>query len=178
MAELRTLARPYARAAFKYALNADNLAGWEQMLATLAGVSQHQKIRDAIDTPGLSAQEQARIIIDVCADDLDQPVQNFVEVLADKKRLPLLPELYQMFRALKTQQEQEVDVELTTAFALDDSAEEQISQALTKKLSRKINLHSSVDQSLLAGAIIKAGDLVIDGSVRGRLEKLSRAINS
>lgn len=178
MAELSTLARPYAQAAFKYALEAQDLAGWSPQLATLARVSRHEKLRDLIDSPVYSADEQARILNDVCGDELTQPVRNFVQLLAQNKRLSLLPEIHRLFGDLKTAQEQAVDVELTTAIALDEAAEQKLVQSLSEKLARKVNIHTVVDQRLLAGVIIKAGDLVIDGSVRGRLEKLAKAINS
>jgi F-type H+-transporting ATPase subunit delta len=99
-------------------------------------------------------------------------------LLAQNKRLSLLPEIYQLFDALKTAQEQAVDVELTTAIALDEASQTNLAQALSTKLARKVNVQTVVDQHLLAGVIIKAGDLVIDGSMRGRLEKLAKAINS
>lgn len=178
MAELSTVARPYAQAAFKYARDNGDLAGWSQQLATLVGVSQHEKLRGIIDSAAYSGTEQANTVNDLCGDELSQPVRNFVQLLAQNKRLSLLPEIHRLFGELKTAQEQAVDVELTTAIALDEAAEQKIVQSLGEKLARKVNLHTVVDQRLLAGVVIKAGDLVIDGSVRGRLEKLARAINS
>lgn len=178
MAELSTLARPYARAAFQFALSDDQIPVWYQQLSLLLAVVQHDKVRASISSPDLSGSDQANIITDVCADELNEPVGNFVKLLAQNKRLPLLPEIVQQFAQLKTEHEQAVDVELTTAIALDKEIQEKLAESLAKKLARKINIHTVVDPSLLAGAIIKSGDMVIDGSVRGRLEKLSRAINS
>jgi F-type H+-transporting ATPase subunit delta len=178
VAELTTLARPYAKAAFQYALEAKDLAGWDAQLATAAAASRYGVMQKKITTPSLSAQQQAQLLIDACGDELSAPVRNFIVLLAQNKRLLLLPEIYQLFDALKTAQEQAVDVELTTAIALDDASQANLAQALSNKLARKVNVQTVVDQHLLAGVIIKAGDLVIDGSMRGRLEKLAKAINS
>src|SRR5690606_7452017 len=145
---------------------------WAKQLAILAGVSQYGAMESIISLPSSSAQQQAQALTDVCGDELTDPVRNFVQLLAQNKRLSLLPEVYQLFDTLKSLHEQAVDVNLITAFALEDSSQEQLAQALSKKLARKVNVQSQVDKSLLAGVIIKAGDLVIDGSMRGRLEKL------
>lgn len=178
MAELTTLARPYAKAAFQYALEAKDLAGWSKQLATVAAASRYGVMQSKIATPSLSAQQQAQLLIDVCGKELSSSVHNFIVLLAQNKRLLLLPQIYQMFDELKTAAEQAVDVELTTAIALDDESQTNLAKALSTKLARKVNVQTVVDQHLLAGVIIKAGDLVIDGSMRGRLEKLAKAINS
>jgi len=178
VAELTTLARPYAKAAFQYALEAKDLAGWGKQLATLAAASRYGAMPKQIASPSLSAQQQSKLLIDACGDELTPPVRNFILLLAQNKRLRLLPEIFQLFDALKTAQEQAVDVELTTAVALDDASQAKLAEVLGKKLARKVNVQAVVDQQLLAGVIIKAGDLVIDGSMRGRLEKLAKAINS
>lgn len=178
MAELITLARPYAKAAFQYALEAKDLAGWGKQLNIAAAASRYGVMQKKIAAPSLSAQQQAQLLIDACGDELSSSVRNFIVLLAQNKRLLLLPEIFQLFDALKTSAEQAVDVELTTAIALDEASQTNLAQALSTKLARKVNVQTIVDQHLLAGVIIKAGDLVIDGSMRGRLEKLAKAINS
>lgn len=178
MAELTTLARPYAKAAFGHARGTNDLAGWAKQLRLLANVSAHEVIGKVIGSPAASPEQQAQVVIDVCGDELSGPVQNFVRLLAENKRLALLPQVLTLFEAFKSAEEQAVDIELTTAFALDDASEKKLVDALSAKLARKVKVNSVVDQQLLAGAIIKAGDLVIDGSMRGRLEKLAKAINS
>lgn len=178
MAELTTLARPYAKGAFKYALDADELSGWGIQLALLAAVIGNDKLARLISSPALTTTEQAKVLTDVCGDELSQPVKHFVELLAENKRLRLLPEIGQLFDALKTQHEQAVDVELITAMELDNTVEEKLARALADKLARKVNVKTLVDDRLMAGVIIKAGDMVIDGSMRGRLEKLAKAMNT
>ncbi len=178
MAELTTIARPYAKAAFQYALDAQDLSGWARQLATLAGASQYGAMVEVIASPSRSAEQQAKTLIDACGDELSEPVRNYVQLLAQNKRLILLPEIHELFEALKHLQEQSVEVELTTAFELADADQENLAKALEQKLKRKVSVRAEVDQELLAGVIVKAGDLVIDGSMRGRLEKLAKAINS
>ncbi|MDO3381653.1 F0F1 ATP synthase subunit delta [Gilvimarinus algae] len=178
MAELITLARPYAKAAFAYARDIGDLAGWATQLETLAAVSGYGKAKDVVTSPSMTPEQQANALIGVCGEQLDEKVKNFVQLLAESKRLALLPEVFTLFDALKTAQEQAVDVSLTTAFELDDASQQKLADALSAKLARKVKVNTAVDEQLLAGVIIKAGDLVIDGSMRGRLEKLAKAINS
>ncbi|MBU2884198.1 F0F1 ATP synthase subunit delta [Gilvimarinus agarilyticus] len=178
MAELTTLARPYAKAAFTFARDHSDLAGWATQLKTLALVSEYGKAKEIVASPGMTPADQAAALIEVCGEQLSEKVQNFVQLLADNKRLALLPEVFTLFDALKTAQEQAVDVELTTAFELDDASQQKLADALSAKLERKVKVSTITDQQLLGGVVIKAGDLVIDGSMRGRLEKLAKAINS
>jgi F-type H+-transporting ATPase subunit delta len=114
----------------------------------------------------------------VCGDSLPEPVQNFVRVLAENRRLPLLPQVHALFMALKAQQERAVDLRLTSAFDIDEAQGARIAEALGRKLQREVRLSTEVDASLIGGVIIRTDDLVIDGSVRGRLAKLSEAMNS
>ncbi|MDO3387667.1 F0F1 ATP synthase subunit delta [Gilvimarinus sp. SDUM040013] len=178
MAELTTLARPYAKAAFAYARDHSDLASWATQLETLALVSEYGKAKEIVASPGVTPADQATALIEVCGEELSEKVKNFVQLLADNKRLALLPEVFTLFDALKSAQEQAVNVELTTAYELDDASQQKLADALSAKLERKVKVSAAIDQQLLAGAVIKAGDLVIDGSMRGRLEKLAKAINS
>ena len=155
MAELITLARPYAKAAFETALQDDALDKWSNMIA-------------------LSAQA----FIGVCGDELDEKGKNFISLLAENKRLVLLWEISSLFETLKANQEMSVDVEITTAFEISSDVSNKLAQALKDRLKREIILATSVDQSLIGGAIIRAGDNVIDSSVRGKLSKLAESMNS
>ena len=116
--------------------------------------------------------------IELIGDELSAPVGNFVRVLADNKRLPLLAEIAAQFEQLKAQQEKSVNVEVASAFPLPDALADKLAQALRGKLQREVSINTVVDQSLLGGVVVRAGDVVIDGSVRGRLAKLARAMNS
>ncbi|WP_043319868.1 F0F1 ATP synthase subunit delta [Microbulbifer sp. HZ11] len=177
MAELSTLARPYAKAAFAHAQQASDLSGWSQALATAAVVSQNEKIGELLDNPQLTSEVRADKFLTVCGD-FDGPQQNFIRLLAENHRLPLLPEISELFEDLKAQAEATLEVEVISARPLSDEQSQRLTQALSKKFSREVHLHSAVDETLLGGAIIRAGDTVIDGTVRGRLAKLAEAMNS
>ncbi|GAB5453060.1 MAG: F0F1 ATP synthase subunit delta [Halioglobus sp.] len=178
MAELSTLARPYARAAFEHAREKNALAEWSQQLATCAAVIAHEDVRAALDDPALTGEEQAGVLNSICGDATGPQVQNFVSVLATNKRLPLLPEIRDQFELFKANQEKSVDVEVVSAFDLDDALTQKIAGVLRRKLDRDVKVSTSTDGSLLGGVLIRAGDMVIDGSVRGRLNKLAEAMNS
>ncbi len=178
MAELSTLARPYARAAFEYAAGADQLQGWSQNLALAAAVVQQPAVAQMLASPSYTGEQQASTLVALCGDDLTQPQQNFFAVLAENGRLPLLANIAEVFEGLKAQREKAVDVEVISAVELDAEQQKKLSEALTAKLERKVNLQASVDTGLLGGALIRAGDTVIDGSIRGRLAKLAESLNS
>lgn len=178
MAELTTLARPYAKAAFEYARASKDLAGWSAMLATASAVAQQSVMQQVLSLPSYTADQKAQTFVDVCGESLSGPGQNFIKNLAANKRLSLLPHIAALFEQLKAAQEKSIDVEVVSAFTLSADLQEKLAQALSKKLSCDVRLQSSVDQSLIGGAIIRAGDTVIDGSVRGRLAKLAEAMNA
>lgn len=178
MAELSTLARPYAKAAFEYALAQQDLAGWSKQLATAAAVAQAPAVEKLLGSPSLTAEQRAKALLEVCGDALNDKGRNFLRVLAENKRLELLPQIQALFEQLKAQQEKSVDVDVVSAFELDGDTTARLATALRGKLQRDVTINSSVDASLLGGILVRAGDVVIDGSVRGRLAKLAQAMNS
>ncbi len=176
MAELVTLARPYARAVFDYALAADDLQTWSHMLAELAVISQQPKMQQLCGSPELTDEQQAQAFSDVCGDQLTDKGRNFVNLLAINDRLQLLPFVAQLYEGFKSQREKTVNIEITSAFPLEESSEQKLAASLQKKLDRNVSVTTSVDSALLGGVIIRTGDMVIDASVRGKLAKLSEAI--
>jgi F-type H+-transporting ATPase subunit delta len=178
VAELITLARPYAKAAFETALQDSALDKWSSMIALSAAVAEQSGVSSILSSPSLSSDQIADAFIGVCADELNEKGKNFVALLAENKRLVLLPEISSLFEALKAQQEMSVDVEITTAFEISSDVSNKLAQALKDRLKREILLTTNVDQSLIGGAVIRAGDNVIDSSVRGKLSKLAESMNS
>ena len=178
MAELSTLARPYAKAAFEHARDKQQLSQWLEQLDTLAAVTANSAMDAVLNNPSLTAEQQARTLTDVCGDALGTDARNFVAILADNKRLALLPEIQTLFAHYKANQEKTVDVEVISAYDLADAARDKLATVLGKKLEREVKVRTSTDEDLLGGVLIRAGDLVIDGSVRGRLNKLAEAMNS
>ena len=178
MAELSTLARPYAKAAFGFAREHSVLAQWSEQLATAAAVAADQGMDSILDNPSLTNEQQAQTLVDVCGDAMGGEVQNFVSILSSNKRLTLLPEIYSQYELYKANLEKSVDVEVVSAFDLDDATAAKLANVLGKKLEREVKVSTSTDKDLLGGVLIRAGDLVIDGSVRGRLNKLAEALSS
>jgi F-type H+-transporting ATPase subunit delta len=178
MAELSTLARPYAKAAFEYAAQAGELQSWSDSLSTAGSVAQQSNVVKLLSSPSVTAQQQATALIEICGDALDERGQNFLTVLSENHRLQLLPEISLQFDVLKANREKAVDVELVAAHELDAEQQQKLSDALSAKLERKVNMQVSLDKNLLGGAVIRAGDLVIDGSIRGRLAKLAESLHS
>jgi F-type H+-transporting ATPase subunit delta len=177
MAELSTLARPYAKAAFEFARDNDALAQWSEMLMLASQLSAQPKVAELLSSPSLTSNQMANTFHGLLGEDLTVNAVNFIGALAKNKRLLLLPQISEQFQALKAQQEQTVDVEVTSAFELSEAEAAQLAQALSTKLSREVNLSSTVDASLLGGVVVRAGDTVIDGSVRSKLAQLADAMN-
>jgi F-type H+-transporting ATPase subunit delta len=133
MAELSTLARPYARAAFEYARDHGQLSQWSEQLGTAAVVTQDSAMEAVLNDPSLTAEQQARTLNDVCGDALEMQARNFIAILASNKRLALLPEIDALFAQYKANQEKSVDVEVISAFDLADAARDKLADVLGKK---------------------------------------------
>ena len=176
MIEPITLARPYARAAFEYGKATDTLDSWSTALAELAAVANDARVVAALNNPALTGERRAQILAGLVGDSVAAPVLNFISIMAENDRLSLLDEVSSLFAAMKQQLEATVAVEVTSAYDVSESELAALSEAMTKKLARSVSITSHTNPSLLGGAVIRAGDLVIDGSVRGRLEKLAGSL--
>ena len=173
MIEPTTLARPYARAAFEHARGADQLSEWQGALAELATISADDKVAAALRDPNQTAAQRASTLATLAGDGLPQAVGNLLAIMSDNGRLSLLPEVSAIFDQLKQAVESTIAVHVTSAYPLSDTETQTLSETMQAKLNRSITLTSEADPSLLGGALIRADDLVIDGSVRGRLNKLA-----
>ncbi len=178
MAELTTLARPYAKAAFEQALATGTLPAWATALASAAHVANDPRVASLVASPSLTAAQKADTLIELCGDTLPAQARNFVRELAENKRLPLLPQVHELILAFKAAQERSVDLEVTSAFDIAPEQAERLADAIGRKLQRTVRVSTTVDKALIGGVVIRTADLVIDGSVRGRLAKLSEAMNS
>jgi F-type H+-transporting ATPase subunit delta len=177
MAEKVTIARPYARAAFDYAREHKTFAAWSQLLTTAAAVVADERVKNVLNSPSVAAADLAAMIADI-AGAKDEHARNFIGTLAANRRLALLPEIAGMFAALRAEVENVADVQVTSASPLDEAQQQRLIVALKKRLKRDVRLHVDIDSSLMGGAIVRTGDLVIDGSLRARLERLNSAIAS
>lgn len=177
MSELTTIARPYAKAAFEYAVENKVIDQWQQMLSFAAEVSKNATMKSYM-TGSVAAETLASLVNSVCGDQLDQHGQNLINILAENKRLQVLPDISLMFNAFKDEFEKIVDVELTSAVKLTAQQKKDVSASLEKRLQRKVKLNCNVDPALVAGMVIRAADTVIDGSVRSKLNRLEDALQA
>lgn len=173
MSELTTAARPYARAVFEMADKAGSLTQWSDTLGFMGSIASNDDVQKLLSTPSMAKQSGADAFVTLCDGKLDDGAKNLVNMLAENDRLSLLPEIGVLFDVLKDEAEGSVEALVTTAKKLTKAEEEAISKALKKRLGRDIKLKVSVDETLLGGAIVRAGDLVIDGSLKGRLSKMT-----
>ena len=176
MAQIATIARPYAKAVFALARDARDFDGWQRQLELLAGFAADPTLRKAIGNPKVGGAELGRVLVESAGDKLSAIGRNLVMLLAERKRLAVLPELLAQFVALRRDAEQVVEVEMVTAVPADSATQQRFASALEAKLGRSVKLHNRTDAALIGGALVKAGDMVIDGSVRGRLEQLAIAL--
>lgn len=180
MAEQATIARPYARAAFEHARAANAFAAWSALLGAGAAVAQTPGAEDLFSNPRVRERELIDFVAGVAKDagaSVGEDARNFLALLAHNRRLGFLPSIATQFEALRAAVENTLDVEVTSAYALTDPQREQLSAALATRFKRRVRLAETVDASLVGGAIVRAGDLVIDGSVRGRLARLQTQIS-
>lgn len=173
MAERITTARPYAKAIFSLARKANTLAATSAGLMRAAETVADPRVHALLGNPHVTATQLAELVTGVVGTGLDENSRNFVSLLAQNRRLGFLPEIAALFEQMKAEVENAVDVEVIAASKLTPDQESRYAAALQKKLGRQVRLHTKVDSSLIGGAVLKAGDLVIDGSIKGRLERLA-----
>jgi F-type H+-transporting ATPase subunit delta len=177
MAELSTLARPYAKGLYAVAKEKSALDAWSEKLALLAALVGDKRVFASLASPALTAADQVTVFAKLCGETLGTEATNFLSVLAENRRIALLPQIFEQYQLLKAAQDKTIDVEVVSAFPIDGTTEQTLADKLSKKLDRKVKISTRVDETLLGGVLIKAGDMVIDGSVRGRLNKLAEAMN-
>lgn len=172
MAEKVTIARPYARAAFGYAQEHKAFAKWSDLLGKASVVVADERVARLLSSPKVTPSQLVELIGEV-AGGFDEHGSNFLKTLAENRRLALLPEIAAIYETLRAEVENIADVQITSAVALSDAQRDRLSKALRKRMQREIRLHCEVDPSLIGGAIVRSGDLVIDGSLKAGLERLA-----
>jgi F-type H+-transporting ATPase subunit delta len=177
MSSLTTLARPYAKAAFELARTDDKLATWDDLLAASAAVTTDEGMARWLQSPHSTAEKAVEIIVEAIGGDVDLRFQGYLGVLADNDRLSLCGEISRLFQRLRADAEKRLQVRVVSAVGLEGSQIERIRSALAKRFDREITLDNEIDSDVLGGAIIYAGDQVIDGSLLGRLKRLEASLN-
>jgi len=176
MAEKSTIARPYAQAAFDLAQDKNDLKSWSEMLALGAMIVSDARVNKLITNPNVSKASLIELILNVAGERLDKVGSNFIRVLALNGRLNVLPEIASVYEQHRAEAERYVDAEVISAFPVNDAQQQALVESLTKKLGREVRLTARTDETLIGGAIVRAGDLVIDGSVSGHLNKLAQTL--
>ncbi len=173
-----TLARPYARAAFDVARSRDMMGTWSEALGLAAAIAADDSVAELIDNPRLDRDQIVALFADIGQERFDDAFGNFLRALAENRRFELLPEIHAQFETLRRETEQRIQVHVTSARPVSDDQASRLGESLRKRYGRDVDLEVEIDEALIGGAIIRAGDEVIDGSVRGRLERLGRQIAS
>ena len=173
MADKSTIARPYAKAAFEEARDRGRLGPWSGALRTAAAVAADSRVQALIGNPRVTPEELAALVIEIAGAALDEEGRNFVRTLAENRRLGVLPEISALFDEHKSEAEGVIDVKVTSATPLDESQRARLASALERRLRRSVRLQCATDPALIGGAVLRAGDLVIDGSLRGKLERIA-----
>ncbi len=176
MAEKSTIARPYAQAAFSMAESQGDLKKWSEMLQLIAAVASDETMQLLIGNPSITSDMLVDTFIGICGNGLDQYGQNFVRILAENERLDVISEIADLYEAKRAEAERTVEAEVTSAFPLSEAQQAQLVAALKKRLGRDVELVTKTDENIVGGAIVRAGDLVIDASVTGQLEQLANTL--
>jgi len=176
MGDMTTIARPYAIAAFEYALQKNTLPAWEGMLRSAALLVEQKAIATLLSSPEVGRKKIANLFCDILAAVLDTEKQNFIRLLAENNRLPVLPDIVNLFANYRAEQEKNMTVQVVSAVTLDETYKHKLAASLTKRLQRQVSLQCAIDPTLLGGVLVRAGDRVIDGSVRGKLNRLYESL--
>lgn len=178
MSDSTTIARPYAKAIFEHALAENKLSQWSDYLTILAESVSTPEISQFIANPASTDEQQIELLIAVCGTKLKESdsLNNLIKLLAINKRLMLLPEIKALYEVHRAEQEKILEVDVVSYSELTSAQQKRLSESLSQRLARKVSLKISIDPTLLGGALIRAGDLVIDGSVRGKLNMLSTSL--
>jgi F-type H+-transporting ATPase subunit delta len=173
MAEKTTIARPYAKAAFQEALADKDLPLWSDRLRAAATAVRDPRVHELLGSPSVSGEDLAQFVMGVTGAALDEHGQNFFRMLGENHRLGYLPEISTLFDGYKDEAESVIDVTVTSAAPIDSAQQQALSKALERKLKRTVRLHCATDSTLIGGAVLRAGDTVIDGSLLSRLKRIA-----
>lgn len=178
MAEAITVARPYAEAVYKHAVTSESLEQWSKILRLAASVVEHDDMRPLIGNPVISAKQLGEIFIEIGKGKFNSEARNLVMLLAENKRIFILPQISQLFEQLKGHHEGVLEAKIVSAFAMESKQLKKLVDDLEQKFKRKIDAQVSVDPELIGGVKVEIGDEILDASVRGKLEAMAIALKS
>lgn len=172
MLEKTTIARPYAEAVFEQAQSENALKSWSELLAALKAIVSDPQLRGLLQNPRVSSDQLVEIITGVVGEGLSKTQANFVQLVTEAERLQFVPEMAQLFEQRRLDVEGLANVEVVSAYPLEEAQRERVVEIMGRRLSRKIELSERTDEGLIGGVIIRRGDSVIDASIRGQLNEL------
>ena len=178
MSALTTLARPYAKAAFQLAQSANALPAWDSMLSLAAEIASDSAVAPLLESPHVSEAQALSLIADSAGDHIDDRFRGFLSVLAENDRLPLLGEISKIYARLRQEAERRLVARVVSAVGLSEDQSQRLTSALSKRFDAEVELKNEIDPNVIGGAVIYAGDQVIDGSLKGRLKKLEQSLAS
>ena len=176
MSELATLARPYAAAVFKRAKETKSSEKWSKTLAFLASILSDQSLAVFVNNPKVSNEQLSGLMLDVSEGQVDTEGANFLKLLVQNRRLNLVPHIAKIFEEYKAEDEGYLDVDVYVAYQFSKEAKQDFASKLAKRLGKKVNMNVTVDKSLIGGVLVRAGDKVIDGSIKGQLQHMQKAL--
>lgn len=170
------IARPYAQAVFELAKESGRFDDWSRHLALLSEIAENPDFAPLISDPRINRDQILDVVLEIAGDNLDDQAKNFIKILSHYRRLSALPLIASQYESLRAEDEGIIEAELEAAFELDENQRVSLAEALQNRLGRKVRLSSRVNENLIGGAVVRAGDWVIDGSIRARLNKLSSSL--
>ena len=176
MAELATIARPYAEAVFRLAKQGNALPAWSDALNLIASVYQDPQMQAAMANPKVSSADMERLMLAICGERIDGVARNLIQLLVHNRRLSLVAEIRELFERLKLQDEGKLDAKISSAFPMEDNQRNQVIDMLSARFKRKIDATVTVDPDLIGGVKVEVGDKVWDASVRGRLQSMAATL--
>lgn len=176
MSDFTTAARPYANAVYDTAHENNALNSWGDALANMANVVNDSQMSELLDNPKLGKVQKGELLIQVLGDKLTQQQQNLVKLMAENGRLKLMPDVVAQFEVARAKAENKIEAQVISAFELSAEQTNELVNTLKNKLGCEITLTTTVDESLIGGVIIKAGDTIIDASMKSQLDSLALSL--
>ena len=177
MAELATIARPYAEAVFRLAKQGNALPAWSDALNLIATVYQDPQMQAVTANPKVTSADVERLMLAICGERIDDVARNLIQLLVHNRRLSVLAEIRELFEQLKLEDEGKLDAKISSAFPMEDAQRNQVVNLLSSRFKRKINAIVTVDPDLIGGIKVEVGDKVWDASVRGRLQTMAATLS-
>ncbi len=176
MTDFTTAARPYAKAVYDIANETGSLDSWSDALANLAAVVSDEQVSKLLSNPETGKQQKGELLIQIMADKLNEQQQNLVKLMAENGRLSIMPDVHDQFEVARAKAENKVEAEVVSAFELTQQQTDELINTLKNKLGCEVTLTTTIDESLIGGVVIKAGDTIIDASMKSQLDSLALSL--